>query len=338
MKSTAEAPSQTTLAQAYAVARDACRRRGGEWLLASVFLPRRKRRTVYAAMAMCQMVADALIDADGASHGAAQLRHHPVNGPASCCSGEDDRRIRLLRERLEVIYSGRMELPSPAARSASQHVLQAFSDAIGHHEIPLEAFIDFADAQQAYLRVRRYATWGSLAAVLGRRGGAVARIVASIVGVTHSDAHRSFAELAVAVQLSWLLRDMAKAARQGRIDLPLADMASFGYSERDLLSARTSGGFSELIRFEADRARDLYHGGAEGLCWLAGDGSRLAAAILLVQTMGLLAAVEDSAESLFSKPPRLSTATKLRRLPDAWRLAMRAPGEPLPRIAGKIRR
>ena len=86
------------------------------------------------------------------------------------------------------------------------------------------------------------------------------------------------------------------------------------------------------MRFEIAQARQLYRAGAEGLCWLAGDGSRLTASAMAVIYSGILDAIERQDYDVFAKRGHLTTPQKFRRLPAAWRLARREPGESLPRV------
>jgi phytoene synthase len=78
-------------------------------------------------------------------------------------------------------------------------------------------------------------------------------------------------ELGLALQLTNILRDIAADAAQGRLYLPLEDLARFGVAEADLLRfvAESEGeppaGLGDLLRFEADRARAHYAAAAQRL-------------------------------------------------------------------------
>jgi phytoene/squalene synthetase len=84
------------------------------------------------------------------------------------------------------------------------------------------------------------------------------------------------------------------------------------------------------MRIEVGRARELYRDAAEGLCWVAGDGSCLAAATLLTWQAALLDRIAGDCDGVFSRRPALTKGDKLRRLPLAWRLARRRSGRRLP--------
>src|SRR5205085_9312061 len=87
---------------------------------------------------------------------------------------------------------------------------------------------------------------------------------ASVVGLTtihifgfQSEYARPLAEkCGVAFQLTNILRDIKEDAGLGRIYIPAEDLARFGVTERQLAEGQ---GVTELLRFEAARARRYYN-------------------------------------------------------------------------------
>jgi phytoene synthase len=130
-----------------------------------------------------------------------------------------------------------------------------------------------------------------------------------------------------AMQLTNILRDIGEDYARGRIYLPLEDMVRFGYTEKDLAAKVINEPFRRLMAFEIARARRMYQQASEGLCWLAGDGSRLTASAMALIYSGILDAIESQAYDVFSRRARLNLLQKLLRLPRAWKLANRIPGE-----------
>jgi phytoene synthase len=235
----------------------------------------------------------------------------------------------LLRERLDDLYAGRLELPAPLSRSVPHHVLHAFGLATRRYQIPRQSFIDIAEGVRRDWVVRRYATWASLERHCRQSAGAAASAIACVLGVTNSDAVQHAVMLGAAMALTRILTSLKEDCARGRIYLPLEDLASFRYSERDLAAGVVNENFRRLMRFQVARARRLYHEAAEGLCWVAGDGSRMAAATVVALSCGVLDAIERQGYDVFTRPPRLAAAQKFRRLPLAWRLARRRPEAPM---------
>jgi phytoene synthase len=311
------------LLPAFRAAREICRRHAKSFYFASFFLPKHKRSAAYAVYAFCRMIDDAIDQDDAAIESTG----------SSCCGGSSlDNRLAMFRDRLDEIFAGSLELPNLEFRSETQHALFAFSRTVERYEIPKEYFLDLAEGCRRDLTVMRYATWSTLENYCYHVAGVVGLIMSCIFGLRHSDAHQQAIAMGNAMQLTNILRDVKEDFARGRIYLPLEDMARFGYSESDLSRGVVNDSFRRLMRFEVARARQLYRKGAAGLCWLAGDGSRLTASAMAVIYSGILDAIERQHYDVFSRRAHLTTGQKLRRLPASWRLAKREDGEPMPRI------
>lgn len=329
------AGTRTADAAGFEAARRICRRHARSFYFASFFLPRANRQAAYAVYAFCRMIDDA-IDADDASiEGATGLRHHPVAAGGCCSRSGLDVRLEMFRSVLDSVYDGSLQLPSPEARSEPQHALHTFAQTVHRYEIPRQHFLDLAEGCRMDLTVLRYATWRSLERYCYHVAGVVGLIMSCVFGLTHSDAHRQAVTMGKAMQLTNILRDIKEDWDRGRVYLPQEDLARFGYTERELAAGVVNESFRELMRFEIARARKLFYEGAEGLQWLAGDGSRLTASTMAVIYGGILDAIECRNYDVFSGRAHLGTAEKFRRLPGAWRLARRPGDQPLPRVFGR---
>jgi phytoene synthase len=179
---------------------------------------------------------------------------------------------------------------------------------------------------------RRFATWAALERFLHHSRGVLGPILCAVLGVRHSDAPQHAAQLAVAIALIERLRNLREDAMSGRICLPLEDMVRCGYSEPDLMAAKANDAFGELMKLKVARARELLCSGAEGICWLASDGSRMAVATVAVMYGAVLREIERRRYDVLSSRVELTTGQKVRRIPAAWRLARRQADEPLPGV------
>jgi phytoene synthase len=172
------------------------------------------------------------------------------------------------------------------------------------------------------LTIRRYATWSALRRDCQQLGGSLARIIACVLGVTTSDV--TFVDqLGVASRLTNILTNLGRDVARDYIYLPLEDLARFQYSERELRGGIMNDRCRELVRFEVVRAREWFDAGSAGLCWLARDGSRMAAATFVAMQTATLDAIERARFDIFTADLRLPLARQLRQLPVAWELARR---------------
>lgn len=351
MPTTLTAPTDAA-GPAYTAAGAMLRREDRDAFLASYFLPKPKRQAVWAVLAFCGMIREAIGSSGTALEGARGLREHPAvvspqhvaavsGGAGACgCGSELDERLAMFRERLAEIYEGRVELPAVASRSEQQHAIEAVGQVVRGYQVPRQLFLDYADGLRADQCVRRYATWASLEKHLHATGGVIGVIVSGVLGVTHSDAAALASALGCAVRLTGILKTLPDDVRRGMIYLPLEDMVRHRVSEADLKAAGTqrvpgvpgavTSRLLELVRFEVDRARMLLRTAAERIPWLADDGSRLAVSAVVVRTAAELDAIAAAGYDLFIARPGLTGGQKFRRLRAVWRLARRRADEPLP--------
>ncbi len=173
------------------------------------------------------------------------------------------------------------------------------------------------------LTISRYETWDDLRVYCYRVAGVVGVIMCRIFGLADPSAEAQAIVMGEAMQLTNILRDVKEDAQRGRIYLPLEDLRQFGYSEADLLGGVVNDAFRSLMKFEINRARELYRSGAAGLKHLANDGSRFTATAMGVIYAGILKAIERQDYDVYRQRARLSLTQKLLRLPAARRLSKR---------------
>jgi phytoene synthase len=294
-------------------ARAACRRRARAAFYISHSLPPYKRQGLWAVIAGGHMIRDAIAPATSAG--------------SDCCSGGGGM-LERVRERIDRMYGNTLELPLAEFRDETQRVLSAMAQTVRRFEIPRAAMSDFLEGCAAEAGVKRYATWSALQRHCDSVGGSIARMIACVLGVTHSDASESIVAAGRAGRLIEILRSLKADAARDRVYLPLEDMIRCRYGERDLLSGVADERFARLIAIEVERARESLRRAADGVCWLAGDGARIAAAAHVAMQLAMLEEIERSTPTLLHRPPSLAAARVLRRLPGAWRLARRQSDEP----------
>jgi phytoene synthase len=114
----------------------------------------------------------------------------------------------------------------------------------------------------------------------------------------------------IAFQLTNILRDVKEDAGLGRVYLPAEDLKRFGVEEADLMNSRTTPQFLELMKFEADRAREYYRKARPLLDMIEPD-SRGTLAVMMAIYGGILNKIVAKNYAVFDEKIRLSTAEKL---------------------------
>jgi phytoene synthase len=106
--------------------------------------------------------------------------------------------------------------------------------------------------------IRRYATWDELRVYCHRVAGAVGLVSIEIFGYRNLQSRDYAIALGLALQMTNIIRDIAKDVRAARIYLPGEDLTRFEYTEEDLRNGVTDKRFIQLMNFEAGRAEKFF--------------------------------------------------------------------------------
>ncbi len=194
-----------------------------------VVLPREKRRAfcaVYAFMRQCDDISDGSSSQDAKSE---MLRHW--------------------RSQLDLALCGNLR---------ENPILPAFRDTVKNFSIPSEYFHWIIDGAEMDLRICQYETFDDLYKYCFNVASAVGLVCLQIFGFGELLARKYAERCGIAFQLTNILRDVKEDAEQGRIYLPLEDLRKFGYSPDELRKGVVDERFRNLMRFEAERAREYY--------------------------------------------------------------------------------
>jgi 15-cis-phytoene synthase len=163
------------------------------------------------------------------------------------------------------------------------------------------------------LSISRYATFEDLRLYCYRVASAVGLVSIEIFGY-RSPACKEYAiELGLALQLTNIIRDVGKDLQDGRVYLPLEDLARLGYSETELRNREYNEGFIRVMEFEAARARQFF---ARTAALLPPEDRRsmVPAEIMSSLYRGLLRKMELDKFRVFEKEYRLNKIEKARRI------------------------
>lgn len=151
----------------------------------------------------------------------------------------------------------REALQDPAA--TSPHLAPEVRELLTRREIDPQHLLDLIDGCEADLHPQRFGTWDDLQAYTYRVACAVGLACLPIFGA-NDQASRDYAiALGHALQLTNILRDIGEDLSNGvRIYLPLADLARFQYTERDLLGRVHDSRFVALMTYQVERAEALF--------------------------------------------------------------------------------
>ncbi len=214
--------------------------------------------------------------------------------------------------------------------------LDAFLEVRAACDLPRGLFERWIDASALERTLPRCATWKKLNDLLGDSAGSAAMLAAAALMPDAGGGAAALSDtltgqvqaFAAAIGLIGVIENIGADWKRGRLLLPLDDLVKFGLSERDVATfaeAGTTRGderWQKLMRFEADRVRNLFRGGSRALSVLADDGCRRAAAVLGVIAMNRFERLLQKDGDPFQTRMTTSTWRRLACMPRAARLAV----------------
>jgi squalene synthase HpnC len=162
---------------------------------------------------------------------------------------------------LELLEWWRGELRAMYQGHARHPVLLALAETVGRYHIPIEPFEALISAFQQDQTVTEYETFEQLLDYCTRSANPVGHLVLRVAGVCAAENAWLSDCICTALQLANFWQDVARDLKIGRIYLPRADRERFGYAEADLRALRFTPACAELMRFEVERARELFEAG-----------------------------------------------------------------------------
>ena len=263
-------------------------------------LPLRKRNAIYAAYAFCRYCDDIADEP------------RPL-----------DEKRRLFEETRTLLAR------SLDSGETKDPVFTALSDAARAFGIPASYFEEVIAGVEMDLTRDRYRSFDELRDYCYGVASVVGLICIEVFEYTHPAAREHAIDLGLAMQLTNIMRDVKEDAQRGRIYIPLDEIASFGYSERELLEGSVTEAFRELMSLQASRARGYFESGKR-LMPLLSPESRACPAALVGVYGTILNRIEASGFEVFEKRVGLSTAEKLLITAKLWARSL-IPAIPLPR-------
>jgi phytoene synthase len=274
------------LRYAYDYCRVVVRANSRTFELACRLLPPHKRRAAHALYAFCRATDD-LVD-----------------------------KTRLVSDTEGLIAAWRSRL-SASFHSAHDPVPLAWADTQARSCIPHGYADQLIDGIMRDINQQRYQTFGELAEYCYGVASTVGLMVMYIVGFGSDGAVPYAIKLGVALQLTNILRDVGEDWANGRLYLPLTELAEFGLGEADIESGYVGDAWRAFMRFQIGRVRQLYREAHPGIQLLDSDG-RLA----IGAAAGLYRAILDDIEAhdydVFHRRAYLPAIEKLKRIPAVW--------------------
>ncbi len=238
---------------------------------AAKFLPKSKRRPIYALYALCRSVDDE-VDEIGENNGAKAVEA-----------------VENWREKLNEIYEvAQIKTENRKPKTENRNfVLTAWRDLLKTYKIPKNLPLELMRGVLMDTSIKRYETFEELYVYCYRVASTVGLMSSEIFGYIEPKTLEYAEALGIAMQLTNILRDVKEDAAMNRIYLPQEDLRRFDVSEKQIFGNDFDENFVELLKFQITRARDYYKKSEKGIPLLEKDSrftvllaSRIYAAIL----------------------------------------------------------
>ena len=277
----------TDLELAYQECRSITRHEAKNFYYAFLTLPSSQRKAIYVAYAFC--------------------RH---------CDDSVDR-VASMEDKLCALGALQSEVSKTYSGHASGPVFMALADVAERYDIPQEYLLEVIAGVESDLVKNRYEDFEQLRNYCYQVASVVGLICLQIFGFKQEQAKQHAVDLGLAMQLTNIARDVREDLEFGRIYLPRDEMERFGYSEEELQAGIVNESFTELMRFQTQRAKTYFQSGFQLLPYLS-VRSRACPAVLGQLYNKVLERIEDAGYDVLHRRITLSTREKVRVTAQTW--------------------
>ncbi len=257
--------------------------------VASLLLPKEKRKYVYAIYAFAR-AADDFADEPGILGGA-------------------EKRLALLNEwhgKLKDTYNGKSVDP----------IFIALRNTIEVNKIPIEPLENLLKAFKQDVMKSRYDTFDEVLDYCSNSANPVGRLVLMIFGCHDEEFFKYSDNICTALQLTNFWQDVEVDLRKDRVYIPKEDMDRFEYNYNELSMKQYNKNFRNLLSFEVNRTQKIFDEGWKLIEMTAAtDGLKKLSKELKLTWLGgteILNKIKEIDYDVFNKRPSLSTMDKAR--------------------------
>ena len=207
----------------------------------------------------------------------------------------------------------RLELARCFAGTPAHPVTAAVARTVGRFGIPPGPFERLLAAFDRDQRVTAYATFDELLGYCRLSADPVGHLVLYLFGAFTPTTAALADCVCTGLQLANFWQDVARDHAAGRVYLPAADRASFGYPDADLAAGRCTPAFRALLAFEVARTRALFARG-DALIPLLPRAARRQVGLFAAGGRAILDAIRAQDYDVWTRRPVVSRAAKARLL------------------------
>ncbi len=257
---------------------------GKTYFLATLLLPKSKRKYVHALYGFARY-ADEIVD-------------------------DLESTLTIAEKEIALATWGNKILDNLKTGSSDDAVGRALIDTVSHFNIPYEHFEAFLHSMTMDLTVQEYQTYEDLLEYVYGSAAVIGLEMVPVLGFLDDGAFECAKKLGIAFQLANFIRDVGEDLERGRIYLPIQELAQFGVS-RDMLEARVlTPEIIAALKFQIARVRQLQREAAPGILLLE-PSSRPCIEAASELYCGIVDEVEKIGYDIFNARAKTSTVRRL---------------------------
>jgi len=217
------------------------------------------------------------------------------------------------RERLDLLDEWRRMLSDSLAGRAGHPVFVALAQTIAEFDLPPALFTDLLSAFAQDVTVCRYERFDELLDYCRRSANPIGRLILLLFGYRDDQRPQWSDDICTALQLANHWQDVAVDLGKDRIYLPHEDLSRFGLTAEDLMRRQSGEQFRGMMKFEVERARDLFARG-KPLCTSVSGRLGVELRVVWLGGMRILQRIEENGYDVFAHRPVITAKDKLKIL------------------------
>ena len=225
------------------------------------------------------------------------------------CRGVDDLGDEVDGDRLALLDAWEAELEAAYSGTPSHPYFVALQQTIREFDVPKEPLLKLIEANRRDQSITRHPNFDELLEYCEYSANPVGSLVLYVFGHREPELHRLSDYTCTALQLTNFWQDVARDFDIGRIYIPGDTMERFGVQEDDIKGKRATPAFRAALKFEVDRARELFRKGIPLIDRVQGK-ARIDIALFTVGGMTILDKIESQDYDVLTRRPALSKREK----------------------------
>lgn len=210
----------------------------------------------------------------------------------------------------EKLHKWRVEFEKAFNGNSEYLLLNKLANTISKFNIPLDPFFDLLKGMEMDLQRKTYLTFDDLVVYCYRVASTVGLMCIEIFGYKNKSAKDFAIDLGIALQLTNILRDVKKDAKNGRVYLPQEDLKRFSLTENDIYLNSYNSNFVNMMQYEVERAKSYFERATNELD-LDDKPSMFAARAMQHIYYKLLKKISDANYDVYSNNIRVSNFEKI---------------------------